>query len=328
MYQNTSTDVEHLSSIHDPLATPQSLLVLKNELLAIEHRIRQIAAQIDVHLAHTVASSTCPNVTGNLVSQMSAVQQHETATLQIQLFGSFSVGYGEKYLQRSGFGKSWEILKYLASYLGQTIHREVLMEALWPDVEPVAGKNRLKVAVHALRRALASLDAPGDLIRYNANGYHLNLQHGVTSDVAIFRQAWQQGRRYEANGDIQAALRSYNQATAVYSGEFLADDYYVEWTIGLREELRDIALQIFDHRSRLYQTCGEIVPAIEDLKCILAEDELREDIYRRIIAAYAELGQRNVARHWFEHCWGILDQQLGIEPEAATQELYQTILRD
>jgi DNA-binding SARP family transcriptional activator len=41
------------------------------------------------------------------------------------------------------------------------VPKEVLAEALWPEVDPEAGLNRLRMAVHDLRRQLGDLKGQG-----------------------------------------------------------------------------------------------------------------------------------------------------------------------
>jgi len=60
-----------------------------------------------------------------------------------------------------------------------------------------------------------------------------------------------------------------------------------------------------------------------DVNRALEEDELREDIHRRIMRAYVEAGRRSDALAQYRHCREILIQELGVEPSQETQRLYQ-----
>ena len=47
------------------------------------------------------------------------------------------------------------LLHLLAARAGEQVHREALIEALWPEADPDAGLHRLQVAISSLRRLLA-----------------------------------------------------------------------------------------------------------------------------------------------------------------------------
>src|SRR5258708_3390941 len=54
--------------------------------------------------------------------------------------------------------RSAALVKLLALAEGHRLHREQVMEALWPDLEPEAAAANLRKAVHFARRALDAHD--------------------------------------------------------------------------------------------------------------------------------------------------------------------------
>ena len=53
------------------------------------------------------------------------------------------------------------LLHLLSLRVGEAVHREALIETLWPDADPEAGLHRLQVAVSSLRRLLAGAGVDG-----------------------------------------------------------------------------------------------------------------------------------------------------------------------
>src|SRR5262249_39824503 len=75
-----------------------------------------------------------------------------TAGLEVRLFGGFTVEVDGRLV---GFDavkpRARAVLRFLAARPGVAIHREVIQEALWPDVDAPTGARSLHVAVSALR---------------------------------------------------------------------------------------------------------------------------------------------------------------------------------
>src|SRR5262249_7048044 len=89
-------------------------------------------------------------------------EQGMESRLRIELFGGLRVtGPGQEMppLRRS---KVAALLAYLAFYRQRRHAREELIELLWPESDPEAGRNNLRVALHALRQHLAESGLPID----------------------------------------------------------------------------------------------------------------------------------------------------------------------
>src|SRR5688572_11860550 len=82
---------------------------------------------------------------------------HGTAPeLRIQLLGGFKVDVGPRPIHDAEWRlrKTKNLVKLLALAPGHQLHREQLMEVLWPDQDPDAAANNLHKAVYTARRAL------------------------------------------------------------------------------------------------------------------------------------------------------------------------------
>src|SRR6476646_8895959 len=76
----------------------------------------------------------------------------------VQLLGGLRARRGDQEIARFSTQKNAMLLAYLAYYRHQQHPREVLLELLWPDCDPEAGKKRLRTALWSLRR---QLEPPG-----------------------------------------------------------------------------------------------------------------------------------------------------------------------
>jgi len=70
----------------------------------------------------------------------------------VRLFGGFAVEVDGRPVSFDGVKpRARSVLRFLAARPGVAIHREVIQEALWPDVDATTGARSLHVAVSALR---------------------------------------------------------------------------------------------------------------------------------------------------------------------------------
>src|SRR3954447_777366 len=87
--------------------------------------------------------------------------------VRIRLFGAFAVRVGATPVPESAWRlrKAKSVVKLLALAPERRIHRERVMELLWPDLSPGAAANNFHQALYVARRALegAGADAPSVL---------------------------------------------------------------------------------------------------------------------------------------------------------------------
>src|SRR5215468_8335971 len=80
------------------------------------------------------------------------------SSCRIELLGGLRVQLAERVLTRFNTQKTASLLAYLAYHRHQQHPRELLIEMLWPECDPAAGRNRLSTALCSLRR---QLEPPG-----------------------------------------------------------------------------------------------------------------------------------------------------------------------
>lgn len=89
--------------------------------------------------------------------------------------------------------KARSLLKLLALAEGNRMHRDAVVEALWPDLAAAAGANNLHQALHAARRALAEAGASPGLLRLRDGVVALCPDGGLATLVDAFRFARSEG---------------------------------------------------------------------------------------------------------------------------------------
>ena len=154
-----------------------------------------------------------------------------TPTYQINLFGELRIlREGEVRLHLRP-NKSAVLLSCLALSPHRDHPREALMERLWPEVDPVAGRNRLKQTLSVLRGELEAAGIASQAILVVGRAT-LRLAPGVTTDVDAFERT--RRTAVHAPHDQQAALHKH--AITLAHAELLPA-FYEDWLVLERERL-------------------------------------------------------------------------------------------
>jgi predicted ATPase len=157
-------------------------------------------------------------------------QPPSAGDIAIKLLGGFAATRGGEPVAPSVWRlrKGRELVKLLALAPGHRLHREQLMDALWPDLDSAAAANNLHQVVHIARRALGA-----DAIELHEE--LLTLCASV--DVDDFERAAEQARR-------AGSAAAYRAAMSLYGGELLPENRYEDWAGMRREELEQLRVEL------------------------------------------------------------------------------------
>src|SRR5437868_5036616 len=87
--------------------------------------------------------------------------EQATPCWRIELLGGLRASHPGRAVTRFRTQRTGALLAYLAYHLSRSQPREELVELLWPDDDPDAGRHKLRVALSALRRELEPAGVPG-----------------------------------------------------------------------------------------------------------------------------------------------------------------------
>lgn len=247
--------------------------------------------------------------------------------LRVFTFGRFALVRDGRHIALD----SWErkqaltILKYLVMHRGKVVHRDRLIDCLWPDAEEDAGRKRLKVTMHFLRRQLGGQPSRRGLIGTVGEAYVL---HDETSwvDATDFERLVSQGTAFGRKGSADAALRCYEDAATLYRGDYLEEDMYADWCAEERERLREIFFEMLARMADILIRQKRYVEAAQACRQALVREPCRESFHCTLIECWLALGQPDQAAAQYRRCREVLARELGVEPLPATQRLYQRSL--
>ncbi|MEW6582744.1 MAG: BTAD domain-containing putative transcriptional regulator [Actinomycetota bacterium] len=207
------------------------------------------------------------------------------------------------------------------------VHRDALVEALWPDLPPERGLGALNSTLYSLRRVLEPglpRGASSSVVVADQSAYRLDLS-GVDDD-------WDAQRFLElaaaavaaAPADIDALLA----AEALYVGPFLPEWAYEEWTVELRTEVEEAFAAVLARLAEALAAAGRPGAAISRYRRLLAMEPEREGWHRALMRVFAQAGERALALRQYHACRALLKGRLGVEPSKETRALYAELLRE
>ena len=216
------------------------------------------------------------------------------AVLKIYLLGKFTLEMGDKKILLSDWKstKSLMILKYLAAHRCRGyIHREKLIELLWPDQDPQKTAARFNMAMSTLRKTLEpeiSPKAPSAYIDRRKDTYRLFDDGRICIDSENFSSLLLKAAK-SRDGD-GASLSSCLNAIALYRGDFLEEDPYEEWCTEKREALLRDYMAALQLAIRFFEEKKDWDQAVIYAEKLLEKDPLDETAVEKLMGFYAETG--------------------------------------
>jgi DNA-binding SARP family transcriptional activator len=193
-----------------------------------------------------------------------------------------------------------DLVKVLALEATHQLHREQVMDLLWPELGTEAAGANLRKAVHYARRAMGAEEA------IRSTGGMLSLWGGgVEVDAQLFLGAADAAL---ANGDEEGC----GLAADLYTGEPMPADRYEAWAAEPRARLRGRYLAVLKGARRWQQ--------------VLDLDPTDEESHRELMRQYYQEGRRREAIRQFERLRDALREFMGVGPDLDTIGLYERIL--
>lgn len=216
---------------------------------------------------------------------------------KVQLLGGFSVETESGRVTVSDFERplAAQLVKLLALAAGRTLHREQVVDALWPDRMVEQAAPQLHKMATYVRKALGDKES----VVFRDDNVMLWPDVDITIDAVEFEEA---------------AATSRHEAVDLYVGDLLPDDLYEEWVGARREHLRGLQLSVLRDLGRWEQVL-ELEPADEEAHIALMRALMKD-------------GRRLAALRQFERLDAALQEDLGVSPSDEALALRAEIVGD
>jgi DNA-binding SARP family transcriptional activator len=242
----------------------------------------------------------------------------EGSTLRVRLLGGLDVRLGEEPLPPLDSARAESLLGYLLLHRDAPQTRQHLAFLLWPDSTEPQARTNLRHVLHHLRHALPDPDC---FLAITPRTLQWRMDAPSWLDVAAFDAALTRAER----GSDEEAFAALREAVTLYAGDLL-EGCLDEWLLGERERLHERYLVALERLALLCEARADLAQAITCAERLLRHDPLREEIYRLLMRLHDGRGDPARALRVYHACATTLERELGVEPSAATQRIYEALL--
>ena len=248
-------------------------------------------------------------------------QQERPEAVRVWLLGGFRVSVGYRTIEGDAWRlrKSAALVKLLALAPDHRLHREQVMDLLWPELGKRAASNNLRQVLYGARKILdPASDSNKGYLSLQDEQLVLYPEGQLWVDVDVFEEVAASARRARDPAVYRAALE-------LYAGDLLPEDRYEEWAEGRREGLRQLYLALLIELAGLYEERDEQSLAIEALRKATAKEPTLEEAHAALMRLHALSGRPERALAQYARLSDVLSRSLGTQPSIATRRLRDEI---
>lgn len=246
------------------------------------------------------------------------VNSDSTDKLFVQLLGTFHVAItnGKTLMWRTA--KEKELFAYLLLNNPATsaVHRDRIIEKLWPDEPYEKAKIYLHTCVSLLRKNLRNVGIE-HLLRYKSEHYILDKER-IRADVYDFMDV---SFRMEQEVDMPISL--IEQTLHLYQEELLPQEDY-PWVLELSHRLEQFSLELKLKLSEKYLNSNNGRKAAEAAERAISQSPYEEEAYRCAMQVYLYMGKHDHVLRIYRNLKERLTE-LNIQPSLVTRQLYEQI---
>jgi DNA-binding SARP family transcriptional activator len=132
----------------------------------------------------------------------------------------------------------------------QWVHRQRIIEAVWPGTPASSGEKNFKTTLSRLRKSFCG---PRQIIPILTQGEAVRLNYSAISvDASEFRNLATQGMKLLVRGEIKAARKALEASQDLYLGEFLPEEPNNQFINSVRSEFAEIYNSVIQALEKSY----------------------------------------------------------------------------
>lgn len=213
------------------------------------------------------------------------------------------------------------LLAALALRAGHVVPMEVLVEALWASDPPATARRSAGSHLSRLRQRLGP-----DVAQPEAGGYRMALPGGCT-DVGALNAAVVAGAAARQQGDPATARRCFAEGESLWRGPPLTDLADSPVRTAEIERLQSLRWRAREGRLCCDLDLGGHDLVVDEARELLAQDPLREDVWRILMLGLYRSGRQVDALRAYRQLHAALAREWAVDPSPELQRLNWQILR-
>lgn len=179
------------------------------------------------------------------------MQSETVEHIRVQTFGGLTIYYGGNPVTIGWESQKARLLFcYLLVTYDQWVHREKIIEILWPGCDMTAGAKNFKTTLSRLRKSFSGANClnpvitQGEAIRIN--------NEAISADASEFKYHAILGIKLLTRGETRKAKASLERALDTYAADFLPEEPYDQFITTARNELADLHASVIRSLEKIY----------------------------------------------------------------------------
>ncbi|MCR4427628.1 MAG: hypothetical protein NUW23_15850 [Firmicutes bacterium] len=249
--------------------------------------------------------------------------------LKVFCLGAFKVipaGAGQV-IGGDGSSKAWSVFKYLLAHRGAPVPTAEIMRTLWPGNQDSGDTSPLRTALSRLKASLEPASpsySKGSYITYTKDFCIFHDEMPVWVDADEFEKVCGEAHLVGAS-DRRAGAELYLRALALYRGDYLAQDIYVDWTVAPRERYRRLFVDSSREAAAWLAAAGDLTCARSVLEHALQVEQFSEEMHVEYIQTLLKMGEHAAAAEHYAATTELLHRELGLRRSAEFRRLHRAI---
>lgn len=219
-----------------------------------------------------------------------------------------------------------DILCFIVSRRHHRAPKDTIIDTFWNEDNIETVEKNFHPTVSHIRKALNSNQPlKQNFIIYRDGDYQLNPEFSYRIDTDSLERLIADGETARRERDYVRCIDCYEQAVALYRGEFMQGTYE-PWVDEQRSYYREQHLRMLESLAAVAEKNQGWPRAMDLAQRILREDQFREDIHCMVMRAQAALGNRVAVKEQYETLRDLLQKELGVEPAMQTQKAFRELM--
>jgi ATP/maltotriose-dependent transcriptional regulator MalT/DNA-binding SARP family transcriptional activator len=288
-----------------------------------------LSEQVSTALAAATPAQTGVAANATTFESPAAVAPKPSADLTIRMLGPVEI-YRDP--ARPLAADAWttkrarDILCFIASRRHRRASKDTIIDTFWGESDSGAvGKNFHPTVSHVRKALNSNQPFKQNFLVYRDGDYLLSQDFPYFVDTEEFDRLLAEGESARRSGDRGRLVECFERAVELYRGDFMQGSYD-DWVEEQRAYYKEQHLRMLETLAVAAQKSEDWSRSLKLAQRIIAEDQFREDVHCMIMRAQAALGNRAAVRDQYESLRKLLRKELGVEPAAATQEVFKQLM--
>lgn len=245
----------------------------------------------------------------------SIADETTAGTLAVNCFGEFQAFYDNKLLHFRT-AKVKELFAFLLTHMNKFIHRDIIIESLWPGQDYKKSKVNLHTCISHLRKMLNQLGYKNP-ITFSNQSYSLSID-GIDCDAIQFNTAMQNLSQLNEEN-----IETAQNAMQLYKGPYLAVNGY-DWTTDITQVYDEKVMRLLDQLVQYFHSV-DTNKALDYLQFQRKLAPYLDENIKQSMQLYLQLDNCTKAIKLYQDYKNLLQSDLGIEPAPGLTALYDEL---